>query len=279
MGWEDYHLHEFRIGRKLYGVPDLDDERKIIDVKRTRIHDVVPRVGTEFEYVYDFGDYWQHDLLLEAILQPDPDASYPRCIDGERNCPPEDVGGSGGYENYLEALADPEHEEHEDMIAWRGPFDPEVFSLAAIDQQLQKKFHPARMRTVPHAPAQPHPENGGGPDKASLLRALWAASGMPRKDRIRIQRNEMVSLELNDRERELIQWHTFADGTLTSRLSVVPKTGERPVFHFTLDDLDELAGFVASEANHAKNKKAQKEWFQLCGRIEAALEGYTDEDD
>jgi len=213
MGWEDYHLHEFRIGRKLYGVPDLDDERKIIDVKRVRIHDLVPRVGTEFEYVYDFGDYWQHGLLLEAILQPDPDAPYPRCIDGERNCPPENVGGSGGYENYLEALADPEHEEHEDMIAWRGPFDPEVFSLTAINQQLQKKFHPARMRTVPPAPAQPHPENGGGPDKASLLRTLWAASGLPRKDRIRIQRDEMVPLELNDRERELIQWHTFADGS------------------------------------------------------------------
>ena len=108
MGWENCHLHEFRVGLKIYGVPDLDDERKIIDVKRTRIHDAVQNVGTAFEYVYDFGDYWQHDLLLEAILQPDPDTSYPRCIAGERNCPPEDVGGSGGYENYLAALADPE---------------------------------------------------------------------------------------------------------------------------------------------------------------------------
>lgn len=279
MGWEDYHLHEFRIGRKVYGMPDLDDERKITDVKRARIHDVVQRVGTEFEYVYDFGDDWEHDLLLEAILQPDPNIRYPRCIAGERNCPPEDVGGSGGYENYLAALADPEHEEHEDMLAWRGPLDPEAFSLAGINQQLQKKFHPARMRTIPSAPAQPNPTNGGGPDKAALLRALWAASGKLRKDRIRIQRDEMVPLELNDRERELIQWHTFADGSLTDRLRVVPKTGERPVFHFTLDDLDDLAGFVASEANHAKNKKLQKEWLQLCDRIEAALEGYTDEDD
>src|ERR1035437_9142801 len=187
MGWENYHLHEFRIGRKTYSVPDPDDEHKIIDVKRARIHDVIQQVGTEFEYFYDLGDYLQHDLQLEAILQPAPNTLYPRCIAGERNCPPEDVGGPGGYEDYLEAMADPEHEEHEDMIAWRGPFDPKVFSLAAINQQLQKRFHPARMRTVPPAPAQANPTNGGGPDKASLLGALWAASGMPRKDRIRIK--------------------------------------------------------------------------------------------
>jgi len=64
-------------------MPDLDDERKIMDVKRARIHHVVQRVGTEFEYVYDFGDDWEHDLLLEAILQPDPNIPYPRCIAGE----------------------------------------------------------------------------------------------------------------------------------------------------------------------------------------------------
>ena len=216
--------------------------------------------------------------MLEAILQLDPNIPYPRCIAGERNGPPEDVGGSeDGYEDYLAALADPEHEEHEDVPAWRGPFDPEAFSLAAIDQQLQKKFRPARMRTLPPTPAQPNPARGGRPDQASLLRALWAASRIPPKDRIRIHRNEKLPLELNDRDRELIQWHTFAEGTLTDRLRVVPKPGEPPVFHFTLDDLDELAGFIAFEANRAKNKKLQKEWLQLCDRIEAALEGYTDE--
>jgi len=73
-------------------------------------------------------------------------------------------------------------------------------------------------------------------------------SGIPPKDRTRIHRNEKVPLELNDRERKLIQWHTFADGTLTDRLRVVPKPGEPPVFHFTLDDLDETRGFVAAES-------------------------------
>ena len=279
LGWEDYHLHEFVIGRKIYCVPDPDDERTIIDEKRARIHQVIHRVGTEFEYGYDFGDDWRHDLLLEAILQPVCDTAYPRCVAGERSCPPEDVGGSSGYEDYLEALADPMHEEHEDVVKWRGPFDPEAFSLADINQQLEKRFRPIRMRAVSRTPSNPTTTNDYGPDKTSSFRALWAASGVPLKDLKRIPRNEKVPLELNDRERELIQWHTFADGALTDRLRVVPKTGEPPVFHFTLDDLDELAGFVASEANHAKNRKLQKEWLQLCDRIEAVLEGYTDEDD
>jgi hypothetical protein len=148
MGWENYHLHEFRIGRNIYAVPDLDDERKIIDVKRTRIHDVIEQVGTEFKYVYDLGDYWEHDLQLEAILQPAPGTLYPRCIAGERNCPPEDVGGPGGYEDYLEAMADPEHEEHEDMIQWGGSFDPDAFSVEKINRQLEKKFRSIRQKTV-----------------------------------------------------------------------------------------------------------------------------------
>ena len=149
MGWEDVHLHEFRIGRKTYSVPGPDDERKIFDVKRTRIHDVIQRPGITFEYVYDLGDYSQHDLQLEAILQPAGDILYPRCIAGERSCPPEDVGGPGGYEDYLEAMADPEHEEHEDMIQWGGPFDPDAFSVEKINRQLEKKFRYIRQKTAP----------------------------------------------------------------------------------------------------------------------------------
>jgi len=267
MGWEDCHLYEFRINGNIYAVPALDDERKIIDVKRTRIRDVVQHVGTEFEYVYDLGDYWQHDLLLEDILQPAPDTPYPRCIAGERNCPPEDVGGSAGYEDYLEAMADPKHEEHEDMIGWRGPFDPEAFSVEKINGQLEKKFRPVRQKAVS---ATSH--------SASLLHALLSGSDGPEKKQIRIKPNETVPIELNERERELIR-NTFADEDLTGRLRVVPKPGERPIFRFTLDDLDELAGFVAFEANHAKNKRLEKEWDHLYGRIEDLLEGYTDQDD
>ena len=145
MDWEDYHLHEFVIGRRIYSVPDPDDdmyERKVIDEKQIRLSDVVAQVGTEFTYLYDFGDNWQHDLLLEAILLPDSGKHYPQCLAGQRRAPPEDVGGTFGYGDYVEAMADPEHEEHENMLRWRGPFDPEAFSVEEVNQRLWKKFRP-----------------------------------------------------------------------------------------------------------------------------------------
>jgi hypothetical protein len=82
---------------------------------------------------------------------PDAEAFYPRCIAGARNGPPEDAGGTGGYADYLEALADPEHEEHDNMLAWRGPFDPEAFSLDTINALLKRTFHRRGPREEPRA--------------------------------------------------------------------------------------------------------------------------------
>jgi hypothetical protein len=148
MEWEDYHLHQFVIGRRLYSVPDPDDtiyERKVVDESRVLLGEVVPHVGTEFAYLYDFGDSWEHDLILEAILLPETAAQYPTCIGGKRRTPPEDVGGTTGYEEYLAVLADPEHEEHGNMLKWRGPFDPETFAPAQVNQGLRKKFRSRKM--------------------------------------------------------------------------------------------------------------------------------------
>ena len=148
MGWEDYHLHEFVIGRRLYSVPDPDDdmnERKVVDESHVPLGEVVPRVGIEFAYLYDFGDSWEHDLILEAILLPETTAQYPTCIGGERRTPPEDVGGITGYEEYLAVLADPEHEEHGNMLQWRGQFDPESFAPDQVNQGLRKKFRSRKM--------------------------------------------------------------------------------------------------------------------------------------
>lgn len=138
--WEDCHLHDFVVGQRRYSVPDPDDV-KVTDEKLVPLNRIVDHVGDTFEYAYDFGDGWQHEILLEAILLADAGAFYPRCIAGARNGPPEDAGGAGGYAGYLEALADPKHEEHKNMLAWRGPFDPEAFSLNAINALLERTFH------------------------------------------------------------------------------------------------------------------------------------------
>ncbi len=276
LGWENYHLYMFRIGGKTYGPPDpdFDDGLKLIDAKRMRVRAALPRVGTTFGYVYDFGDNWQHDLLLEAILMPVPDMTYPRCIAGERNCPPEDAGGIGGYRNYLEAMADPNHQEHQDMMMWRGPFDPEEFSVEKVNQELAKKVRATRKPTVPQSiTASPKLLRKTNRMTTTVLRPI-----IPQKQRIPLQQNEIVPFELNQRERELILSHTFADESVTTRLQVVPQPGQRPIFHFTLDDLDELAGSVAAEANHAKNKVLRHQLDQLFERIEAVLSKYTDAD-
>ena len=98
-------------------------------------------------------------------------------------------------------------------------------------------------------------------------------------ERQRIRPDEKLLLYLNDRERELILQHTFADDSLTRRLRIVPRAGESAAYRFTLDELDELAGYVAAEANHAKDKKLKKQLARLFDRIWALLESYTDEDD
>lgn len=134
-------------------MPDLDhafNKRTVIDEKGAPLNRVVDRVGDTFVYNYDFGDDWQHDILLEAILLGEPDTFYPRCTGGARNGPPEDAGGPWGYAGYLEALSDPYHEEHYNMVAWRGPCDPEEFALDRINASQKRTVHrrPAAKRAA-----------------------------------------------------------------------------------------------------------------------------------
>lgn len=149
--WDDYHLHDFVIRRRVYSVPDPDDRlygRKVLDEKRYKLREVVPGVGARFEYHYDFGDNWWHDIEIEGLLVPEAGTSYPTCTAGDRSAPPEDVGGKFGYQRYLEALADPEHEDHEEKLMWRGPFDPEAFSVEAVNRELRKRFRSTRRNPV-----------------------------------------------------------------------------------------------------------------------------------
>jgi len=144
MGWEDCHLHQFIIRGEYYGPQDPEDAEWDIekqDEEEISIGKIVKkgRKG-RFTYEYDFGDSWEHEIVLEKILEPEPNVAHPRCIDGERACPPEDVGGVGGYAHFLEAINDPFHEDHEDRVEWiGGRFDPERFSVEKVNRELRQE--------------------------------------------------------------------------------------------------------------------------------------------
>jgi hypothetical protein len=144
MGWTNSHLHQFEIDGKRYGDPELiDDEFEdlhCIDSTVTKISEVVSKTGKRFhfQYEYDFGDDWQHEVLYEGCLRAEKGQRYPLCVEGERACPPEDVGGVWGYAEYLEALADPKHEQHGEMLQWRGPFDPEEFDAEKATKAMRR---------------------------------------------------------------------------------------------------------------------------------------------
>ena len=140
MDWDDYHLHQFFIGGQYYGDPedDIHGDLGIISEKRKRLDRLIAQPGGKFKYEYDFGDGWDHILVVEKILEPEPGVRYPTCVKGKRACPPEDVGGIWGYGDYLEAIADPDHPDHEDMLEWRGSFDPELFDIEAVNQELAR---------------------------------------------------------------------------------------------------------------------------------------------
>jgi hypothetical protein len=125
-GWYDCHLHEFEIDGSRYGTDDGETwGPPVKDERRTRLGRVA-REGTTMRYVYDFGDDWVHKVVVEKVLPADPKISYPVCIAGKRACPPEDCGGVWGYQQFLAAISDPDHPEHEEMLEWvGGAFDPE----------------------------------------------------------------------------------------------------------------------------------------------------------
>ena len=138
MGWTNSHLHKFSIGEVDYAEPDPDGFLNVQSDRRARLNNVV-RTKQKFEYEYDFGDSWEHDLVVEKTLQPEPGAFYPFCLGGKRACPPEDCGGVWGYQEFLEAIMNPAHTEHEAMLTWvGGSFDPETFDLGAVNASLRR---------------------------------------------------------------------------------------------------------------------------------------------
>ena len=147
MGWQGGHLHDFRIGKASYGSLEFaEGADDTIDEQTARLSDVLGRPRAKALYTYDFGDGWEHSVVVEKILALEPDVSYPACTGGALQCPPEDCGGIPGFYDLLDAVSDPKHERHEEIMDWLGGgFDPDAFSVDDVNKSLAP-FRPRRKK-------------------------------------------------------------------------------------------------------------------------------------
>ena len=140
LGWENYHLHAFSFGEEEFGPRDPELDLDFRDERRVTLGQLTD-IGARFRYSYDFGDNWEHEILVEDLLDPDPDTHYPILTAAKGACPPEDCGGTWGYADLKAILADPNDERHQDMVEWLGlenasEFDPAAVPSENIDYEL-----------------------------------------------------------------------------------------------------------------------------------------------
>jgi hypothetical protein len=156
MGWYDCHLYEFQIGGRSYGVPAPefeDPDFKLYHATNLKLEAVLRRGIERFSYTYDFGDNWQHEVVIEQQLPSAASMDYPAFVEGEHRCPPEDVGGVPGFFEFLHTITDPAHEEHERMLEWiGGRYDPDELDVYRINLGMEniarrRRSGPRRQRT------------------------------------------------------------------------------------------------------------------------------------
>ena len=161
MGWFDYHLWEFTINKRRYGLPMDEDwgTEPRLEASKLRLRDVLKPGKTVIDYMYDFGDSWEHRLTVTKVRAGEPDVRYPRYIGGERNCPPEDCGGLPGFYDLLDALADPAHPNHADAKEWADEYDPDVIDELPLKVALGRiaKRRSAAKARITKAAKKPDP--------------------------------------------------------------------------------------------------------------------------
>jgi pRiA4b ORF-3-like protein len=145
MGWTNTHLYEIRARDVGWGIPDREWGDGPLDARKARLGDVLEDVGAKtLRYLYDFGDGWEHTIKVERVVDPEPGILYPRLIEANGRCPPEDIGGPWGYAEFLEAIGDPKHERHAEFKEWLSDdFDPNIVDagwLAAEVAVLAKRW-------------------------------------------------------------------------------------------------------------------------------------------
>lgn len=243
--WKDCHLHEWVLGRRCWtdmSTVDPGFSDNSLDEYGVRIDQLLSEIGDSLLYCYDFGDNWRHIVLLEGILLPEQDAGYPRCIAGARNGPPEDCGGTHGYEEYVAALTENEHPRHEELLEWRGPFDPGAFSIRRINAALRRLFGQR------HAPSLPPPQEPSGP---------------------------LITLKLAQDELHLILNRIRAPQWLTDPLRAAPSSGETASIRIPMGDLDELIGYITAEAHVAERDRFRMRLFQLACKLDGVLRAHA----
>ena len=146
MGWECYHLYLFEVDGREYGDIERDDMGGWFNDRTIKIRDLVKRGIKSFKFIYDFGDGWEHNVEIGKEVQAQPDLRYPICIDGEYACPPEDCGGPGGFAEYKEALRDLKHERHQELLEWRGPYDPTKFDIQLANFKIMSQKIPKNLK-------------------------------------------------------------------------------------------------------------------------------------
>jgi hypothetical protein len=138
MGWTNSHLHQFVINGKFYTAPEKDSFMDLIDYRGVKLSQVLSAEKESIVYEYDFGDGWEHKIILEEILKPEA-LSHPSCLAGKRCCPPEDCGGPFAYEDLLKVISDKDNAEYKETIEWLGEdFDPEYFDIEEINERLKE---------------------------------------------------------------------------------------------------------------------------------------------
>lgn len=163
MGWTNSHLYAIRAGDVGWGIPDPDWPDGPLDARKATLWGVVEDTGAKtLRYIYDFGDNWEHVIMIERFLDPDPAATYPVLNAASGRCPPEDVGGFPGYEEFLAAIADPSHERHAEIKEWwPADFDPAV---APVDDLKSAVADLANSGAANRASKNPRERKGPSPD-------------------------------------------------------------------------------------------------------------------
>ena len=141
-GWDDDHMHKFVLTSEYYGPPPSDEfgvDEDMLGEAEVRISSLIPAScrRSRWIYEYDFGDGWQHEIVFEGFPPTRSEVEYPICVEGKRACPPEDCGGPWDYADYVNAISDPKHNRHEELLEWGGPFDPEAFDAEEATKAMR----------------------------------------------------------------------------------------------------------------------------------------------